>query len=67
MKQDGHHKERLISDGHLNDLPSSDTYSGVVSLRGMRIVIFLAELNSIPLISTDIGNSYLQDKTQEKV
>lgn len=42
-------------------------YSGVVSLRGIRLVTFLSELNGLELWCTDIGNAYLEAKTKEKV
>ena len=42
-------------------------YSGVVSLRSLRIVIFLAELNEQELWGADISNAYLEAKTREKV
>jgi len=42
-------------------------YSGVVSLRSLRIVIFLAELNGLQLYGADVGNAYLEAKTKEKV
>jgi hypothetical protein len=41
-------------------------YSGVVSLRGLRIVTFLAELNGLDLWATDIGNAYLEAFTMEQ-
>ena len=48
--------------------PNTDTYySSVVSLRAMRMMIFLAELNGMELISADIGNAYLEAYTDEKV
>jgi hypothetical protein len=67
VKHDGRHKARLVADGHLTDVPVDSVYSGVVSLRGLRMVIFLAELNQLELWGTDIGNAYLEAKTQEKV
>ena len=42
-------------------------YSDVVSLRGLRIVLFLAKLNDLQVYSTDIGNAYLEAQTAEKV
>jgi Reverse transcriptase (RNA-dependent DNA polymerase) len=48
-------------------MPLESVYSGVVSLRGFRIVLFLAELNQLELWATDIGNSYLEAFTSEKV
>jgi hypothetical protein len=53
-------KARLVADGHLTDIPIDSVYSGVVSLRVFRLVLFLAELNSLQLWATDIGNAYLE-------
>jgi hypothetical protein len=35
----------MVADGHLTDIPLESVYSGVVSLRGLRIITFLSELN----------------------
>jgi hypothetical protein len=67
VKHDGRHKARLVADGHLTDIPIESVFSGVVSLRGFRLVVFLAELNSLPLWATDIGNAYLEARTSEMV
>ena len=40
---------------------------GVVSLRDIRLVVFLAELNQLQLWGADVGNAYLEAKTKEKV
>ena len=42
IKHDGRHKARMVADGHLTDIPLDSVYSGVVSLRGLRIILFLA-------------------------
>jgi len=67
VKHDGRHKARLVADGHLTDIPLESVYSGVVSLHGLRIVLFLAELNHLETWATDIGNAYLEAQTREKV
>ena len=67
VKHDGRHKARLVADGHLTDVPVDSVYSGVVSLRGFRLVMFLAKLNGLQAWATDIGNAYLEAKTVEKV
>jgi hypothetical protein len=67
VKYDGRHKARLVADGHLTDVPVDSVYSGVVSLRGLRMLIFLAELNGLKTWATDIGNAYLEAKTSELV
>jgi hypothetical protein len=56
----------LVADGHLTDIPLESVYSGVVSLRGLRIVTFLSELNGLDLWATDIGNAYLEAFTMER-
>jgi hypothetical protein len=67
VKHDGRRKGRLVAGGHLTDVPIDSVYSGVVSLRGIRLVIFLAELNNLEIWATDIGNAYLEATTAEKV
>jgi hypothetical protein len=67
VKHDGRHKSRLVADGHLTEVPAESVYSGVVSLRGLRMMIFLAELNQMETWATDIGNAYLEAETKEKV
>jgi hypothetical protein len=67
VKHDGRHKARMVADGHLTDVPTESVYSGVVSLRGLRMLVFLAELNNLETWSTDIGNAYLEADTKEKI
>ena len=67
VKHDSRHKARLVAGGHLTDVPLESVYSGVVSLRSLRLVIFLAELNGLELYSADVGNAYLEAETKEKV
>ena len=56
-----------MADGHLTDIPLDSVYSGVVSLRGFHLVLFLAELNHLELWAMDIGSAYLEAQTSEKV
>ena len=67
VKHDGRHKARLVAGGHLTDPNTESVYSGVVSLRGIRLIVFLAELNALELWGADVGNAYLEAKTKEKV
>ena len=67
MKHDGRHKARLVANGNMTAVPVESIYSGVVSLRGIRLIVFLAELNGLDVWATDIGNAYLEAETREKL
>ena len=67
VKHDGRHKARLVAGGHLTEIPIDSVYSSVVSLRGLRLTVFLGELNGLDIWSTDIGNAYLEAETKENV
>ena len=62
VKYDGRHKAQLVVGGHMTKIPNKSIYSGVVSLKGIRVVIFLGKLNNLKIFSTDIGNAYLEAK-----
>ena len=47
VKYDGRDKARLVEDRHLTDDGMLGVYSDVTSLRGIRLVLFLAELNGL--------------------
>ena len=57
----------MVALGHTTDIPLDSVYSGVVSLRSLRLVLFLAELNGLQIYGTDVGNAYLEAKTKEKI
>ena len=67
VKHDGRHKARLVAGGHLTQDPIESIYSGVVSIRSLRLVIFLAKLNNLEVWGADIGNAYLEAKIKEKL
>ena len=67
VKFDGRHKARLVADGHLTPEPIENIYSGVVSVRNLRLVIFLGKLNHLELWGADIGNAYLEAFSDEKL
>ncbi len=67
VKQDLRRKARLVARGD-QTVPLADAvYSGVATLRSLRIVCFLAELNGLELTGGDIGNAHLEARTKEKV
>ena len=67
VKHDFRHKARLVAGGHLTAPTTEGTYSGVVSLRSLRIAITAAELNDLKIMVGDISSAYLEAYTQEKV
>ena len=67
VKCDGRHKARLDADGHLTQEPVESIYSGVVSLRNLKLIIFLGKLNNLELWGADIGNAYLEAPTEKKL
>ena len=67
VKHDGRHKARLVAGGHLTPDPIESIYSGVFSIRSLRLVIFLAKLNNLEVWGADTGNAYLEAKTKEKL
>jgi hypothetical protein len=44
VKHDGRHKARYVAGGHLTETPVDSVYSSVVSLRGIRLLVFIAQL-----------------------
>ena len=49
VKHCGKYKARLVADGHLTKESNETVYSGVVSLRKLRLAMFLPEVNSLQL------------------
>ena len=66
-KHDGRHKARLVTDLHLIDFHFSSIYSRVVSLRGIKLVLFIAELNGLDLWDAYILNACLEAFAKKKV
>ena len=67
VKHDGRFKTRLVADGHLTREPVESIYSRVVSLRSLRMVVFLSQLNDLEIWGADVGNAYLEAYTDEKL
>ena len=67
VKHDGRFKARLVADGHLTKEPVESIYSGVVSLRSLRMVVFLSQLNALEIWGADVENAYLEAYTDEKL
>ena len=67
VKHDLRHKARFVAGGHQTDINKESNYSGVVSLRSMRICLLLGEINDLKTVVGDVGNAYLEAYTKEKV
>jgi hypothetical protein len=67
VKHDRQHKDRLVAGGHLTDPNTESVYSGVVLLRGIRLIVFLGELNALQLWVADVSKANLEATTKEKV
>ena len=67
VKHDGRFKARLVADRYLTKEPVESIYSGVVSLRSLRMVVFLSQLNDLEIWGADVGNAYLEAYTDEKL
>ena len=60
VKHDEKFKARLVADGHLTKEP-------VVSLRSLRMAVFLSQLNDFEIWGADVGNAYLEAYTDQKL
>ena len=60
-------KARLVAGGHVTELPSSITYSSVVSRDSVRIALTIAALNDLKILACDIQNAYLSAPCREKI
>ena len=47
VKHDGRYKARLVAGGHLTETPVYSLSSSVATLRGLRLILFVAELNNL--------------------
>ena len=67
LKHYGKFKATCVGDGNLTNEPNETVYSGVVSLRNLRLVVFLAELNDLQLWGADVHHAYVQALTKENL
>jgi Reverse transcriptase (RNA-dependent DNA polymerase) len=60
-------KARLVAGGHMTGEPETSSYSSVVTRESVRIGFLLAAVDGVRMLSCDIGNTYLNADTNEKV
>ena len=56
-----------MAGGHLTPDPIDSIYSAVVSTRSLRLSILLVKLNNMEVRTADIGKTYLEATTKEKI
>jgi len=66
-KFDMRRKARLVLSGQLTPPSNDKACSGILSLEGVRTVLFLAELNELQLCAADIAQAYLEANAREKL
>ena len=57
-------KARMVAGGHVTDVPSSITYSSVVSRDSVHIIFMVAALNNLKVLGCNKQNAYLTAPTQ---
>ena len=57
VKYDLRRKARLVAGGHLTEDPDDAVYSGIASLRSIRMCLFLGEWNGLTTVVGDVGNA----------
>jgi hypothetical protein len=57
VKHDVRHKAHLVEAGHMTAPNTKSVISGVVSLRGIRLVVFLAKLNTLELCGAAVEDA----------
>ena len=67
VKHDFRHWARIVAGGYVAPIPDESPSSSVVSLKGVRLLLFLSQLNKLNLTCVDIGNAYFEAETMEKV
>jgi hypothetical protein len=58
---------RCVAGGHMTQVPNDSVYSGVVSLRSLRLATLAGELNDLEIMVGDVSLAYLEVYTKENV
>jgi hypothetical protein len=66
-KMDFTRKARFVVGGHVTDPPTSQTYSSVVSRDIVWIAFFIAALNDLDILTSDVQGAYLNAPCKERV
>ena len=57
-----------MAGGHLTQPVFNDApYTGIASIKNIRVCVFLAKLNGLHICTADVGNAYLMARTGQKL
>ena len=65
-KEDLRRKARLVAGGHVVDFSMYESYSSVVQSRTLRILQTIAANENMRVITSHVGNTFIQAFTKEK-
>jgi hypothetical protein len=66
MKHEGSHKAQFVAGGNLTEPNTESAISGVVSLQGIRSIVFLTELNKFQLWVADVTMPTLKQQPRRR-
>ena len=66
-KYDGRKRAGVVGRGHRTDAPVDVSFTGIVSLKIVRVIIFITMLNRLDICVYEIGSAYLEAFTKEKL
>eukprot|EP00957_Ditylum_brightwellii_P066771 5067094-Ditylum_brightwellii.AAC.1 len=67
VKQDLQHKAQLVTEGHLIDILDNEVYSSMVKGISVKLLHVIAHSACLDALCSDIGNTYVNAYTTEKV
>ena len=67
VKNDLRHKACLVIDGHVTNADKLDKYAATTSLDSVKLQLYLTARSGKKVISGDIGSTYLNSYTKEKI
>ena len=67
VKYDGRKRARMVAGGHLTEPSTDAAYCGIALLKSIRAVLFIGVLNGLVMCTCDIGSTYLEAITREKL
>ena len=66
-KEDFRRKARLVAGGHVINSSMFDSYSSVIQSTSLRFLQTIALIEGLDIVTTDVGNAFVQEFTIEKI